>query len=215
PAQSGFALSFDGTNDFVRSSANPFGGVTNTFTLEAWVRPAAARATTAEANTGTSGLTAQRYAVFPDQGDATYGAGHAGAGLSIGTNGISVFAHAASHLPSPLVHALAITGWTHVAVVYLNRQPQLYVNGVLARTGVTSTKTVHPGANLGEFGTGYGFFSGQLDEFRVWNVARTELEIRSSLFQTLSGTESGLVVNYHFNEGAGATTADSAPLGGN
>jgi hypothetical protein len=217
-AQIGTALSFDGTNDFVLPSANPFANVTNTFTIEAWVKPAAARAVTTETNTGISGTTSQRYAVFPDQGDAAYGAGHAGAGVSVGTNGISVFEHAANYLPSPLVYANSSTGWMHVAVVYSNRQPQLYLNGVLARTGLASTKIVHPSANLGEMGSvgsGYGYFSGQLDEFRVWNVARGAGEIRSNMFTVLSGAEPGLVVNYHFNEGTGGSTADSAALNGN
>src|SRR5215212_2877461 len=76
----GSALVFDGIDDFVKPSANPFGNVSNTFTMEAWVKPAAARNDTTEANAGISGTTAQRYAVCPDQGDTAYGAGHAGAG---------------------------------------------------------------------------------------------------------------------------------------
>jgi len=215
PAQIGTALSFDGTNDFVRPGTNAFTNVSNNFTIETWVRPTAARNPTPEATNGVDGVVAQRYAVFPDQGDFTYGAGHAGAGFSMGTNGISVFEHAANYLASPLVYAFATTGWTHVAVVYLNQQPSLYVNSVLARTGLTSTKIVHPSAGLGENGQGYGYFSGQLDEFRVWNVARAPSEIRSNMFSVLSGAEPGLVVNYHFNEGMGLTTADSAALNGN
>jgi hypothetical protein len=50
------------------------------------------------------------------------------------------------------------------------------------------------------------FFAGILDEVRVWNVARTQDQIISTMNSELAGTESGLVLNYHFNQGiAGGT----------
>ena len=40
-----------------------------------------------------------------------------------------------------------------------------------------------------------------IDEFRIWNYARTTLQIQSSLNTELVGNESGLVVYYNFNIG--------------
>jgi hypothetical protein len=73
-------------------------------------------------------------------------------------------------LPSPLVYSADIVGWTHVALVYSNKLPRLYLNGVLVHTGLPSTKGfVHPSASLGGSvqGLGYGNFRGQLDEVRI------------------------------------------------
>lgn len=84
---------------------------------------------------------------------------------------IGVFEHSADYLPSPLVFVGTVTDWQHIAVVYSNRTPRLYVNGLLIRTGLTSGKTVHPSINLGVAGSGYGYYQGTLDEVRVWSVA--------------------------------------------
>src|SRR4029078_1810271 len=91
-----------------------------------------------------------------------FGDGHAGAGVSVGTNGISVFEHTHGYLPSPLVYNKELSGWFHVVVVYINKQPSLYVNGTLVHTGVKSTTTVHPGVCLGSQ-QGYGTLTGTVE----------------------------------------------------
>ena len=48
---------------------------------------------------------------------------NAGAGISVGTNGISVFEHGDNYLPSLLVYDVPLTGWDHVVVVYENKSP--------------------------------------------------------------------------------------------
>ncbi len=174
PATAGSALAFDGVDDYVSFGTGLFPTVTNTFTIELWVKPAVARAITSEGTAGIPGNSGQRYAIFPEQGQIAYGNNtHAGAGVSVGTNGIGVFEHSADYLPSPLVFVGTVTDWQHIAVVYSNRTPRLYVNGLLRRTGLTSGKTVHPSINLGVAGSGYGYYQGMLDEVRVWSVARS------------------------------------------
>jgi hypothetical protein len=44
-----------------------------------------------------------------------------------------------------LVADLPISGWTHVAVVYRDGKPRLYVNGTFVREGLASGKVVHSG----------------------------------------------------------------------
>ncbi|MDB6111905.1 MAG: hypothetical protein JWR69_3655, partial [Pedosphaera sp.] len=146
--QVGQAFSFDGVTNQV-NVGSVFPGVTNNFTMEFWVNPTASRRSTSEANSGISGATGQRYAIFPRHGSSGYGSGHVGAGVSVGNNGVSVFEHTDFYLSSLLVQDTPIIGWTHVAVVYQNKQPQLYINGVLRRTGLASLYTVHPSADLG------------------------------------------------------------------
>ncbi|MDB6019200.1 MAG: hypothetical protein JWR19_3689 [Pedosphaera sp.] len=169
------AFNFDGVTNTV--SVGPiYASLVNNFTMEFWVNPLASRAVTAEATTGITGTSNQRYAIFPEEGATYYGAGQAGAGVSVGTNGISVFEHSDNYLTSLLVYNATISGWTHIAVVYQNRQPQLYVNGVLQRTGLTSTFTVHPSADLSGI---YGYFQGGLDEIGIYNRALTANEVQS------------------------------------
>ena len=43
---------------------------------------------------------------------------------------------------------------------------------------------------------------GQLDEVRLWRVARTEAEIREHMFESLTGREEGLVALWNFDDPA-------------
>jgi hypothetical protein len=171
----GQAFNFDGLTNKV-SVGSKYGALTNNFTIQFWANPLASRVATTEAASGVTGTTSQRYVIYPTYGDTAYGAGHAGAGISVGTNGISVFEHSANYLPSILVWNATVTGWTHVAVVYTSRQPRLYVNGALVRTGLTSTYIVHPSADMSG---PYGYFSGGVDEVGIYNRALAANEIQA------------------------------------
>jgi autotransporter-associated beta strand protein len=207
-----YAVDFDGSDDRVQAATNSFPTITNSFTIELWANPTGFRTETAEVNTGISDIN-QRFAVFPDHGDG-YGVNHVCAGLSVGINGISVYEHAVNYLPSLLVYSNSISGWTHVALVYNNGRPRLYVNGALAHTGLRSTRTfVHPSANLGGsiHALGYGPYQGQLDEVRIWDTALSQTQIQTNLNRSLTGAESALVAYYRCNEKSGTSLADSAP----
>ncbi len=172
----GQAFSFDGVDDAV---GNPsyLSSIHDSFTMEFWALPNATRDVTPESTSGGTGIGGQRYAILPGWGGS---GGEAGAGVSVGTNGISVFEHADAYLPSLLVYNAALTGWTHVAVVYENKQPKLYVNGILVRTGLTSLRSfVFPSRTLGTIPTqpGYGPYSGLLDEVKVYSRALSAAEI--------------------------------------
>jgi len=49
--------------------------------------------------------------------------------------------------------------------------------------------------------TSSDFYNGELDELRVWNVARTQSEIQENMYARLTGAESGLIGYYNFNQG--------------
>ena len=175
PGKVGLAFSFDGVDDVVYGGPPSIRNIQNTFTIEFWVFPKAGRAATPEANSGISGG-GQRFAVGPEWGGTN---GQAGVGVSVGTNGISVFEHAADYLPSRVVWDAALTNWTHVAVVYNNKQPKLYVNGVLARVGLPSPRSfVFPSKLFGNTGD-YGPFSGLLDEIAIFDRALTAPDINA------------------------------------
>ena len=178
----GQCFSFDGVSGCVmNTNTPPLTNIQDTFTMEFWAYPRAGYRMLPEGGgVGTSG---QSYAIFPDWGG--YG-GMAGAGVCVGTNGISVMEHADNYMPSMLSYTNDINGWVHVAVVYTNKQPVLYVNGVKVRTGITSTETaVYPSKNLGnsyasadgyQFDT-YGPYNGLLDEVSIYNRALSQDEI--------------------------------------
>ncbi len=173
---------FDGAGTArIKAATNFADSITNDFTMGFWVSPNTTHQLDTQSTSGTAGTSGQHYVVYPAQGTAAWGAGHAGAGVSVGTNGVSVYEHAGSYMPPLLVWSGAVSGWTHIAVVYQAKQPRLYVNGALVATGLTSTyANVHPGlrtsggtpTNDGALGGGnWGWFSGGVDEFRVYDGA--------------------------------------------
>jgi Concanavalin A-like lectin/glucanases superfamily len=177
---SGQGLYFDGTNDEMSwSYANEV--PLDTFTMEAMVKATTTHQIDAEAGTGTAGMSGQRY-VFVT---TAIGGSQAGAGVSVGTNGISVYEHSGGFLPPVAVYNPAAktpvqpqlgTDWNHLVVTYTDTQPRIYLNGRLVHTGLDSIMTdVFAPIQLGH-GT-YGGFTGTIDEVAIYNKALTKTEV--------------------------------------
>ncbi len=104
--------------------------------------------------------------------------------------------------------------WHHVAGVYSNdgNFAALYVDGLLEAsasiTGNTQIRTTADDLTIGTAGTNR-FFNGRIDDVRIWNVARTEQEVREFMCAKLTGSESGLVGYWNF-DGA-STGANNVP----
>lgn len=106
------------------------------------------------------------------------------------------------------------TGWFHFAMVWDG--PSKTIRGVV--NGVTAGKktlTVQLMTGMTALSIGYSptfsgnsGFTGRIDEFRIWNSARTDDEITKTMHQHLTGKESGLVVYFPFDEGTGTSTKD-------
>ena len=179
----GHCFCFDGVSGCVmNNNTPPLTNIQNSFTIEFWAYPMQSVNLLPEggAQLANSG---QSYAVFPNYGG---GNGQAGVGVSVGTNGISVIEHAAGYLPSELSYTNFLSGWVHVAVVYINKRPTLYVNGVNLRTGITSTRTfVYPSKDFGSSTdsysgiqyNGYGPYKGLLDEISIYDHALASADI--------------------------------------
>ena len=195
--------------------AKKFTEISDTFTMELWARPQLGRERAASGRSTAPGMSGQRYVLFPLQGTKELGGEpHAGAGFSIGTNGVAVVEHASNFIPFVTDVPLAINDWIHVAVVYRDRTPSLYLNGTLAATGPRSEKTVHPSApGDGKGFANYGTYGGMVDEIRVWSTARSEAEIRDNLSKHLTGTEPGLAGLWNFDNTA--SPGNDASPGGN
>jgi hypothetical protein len=103
--------------------------------------------------------------------------------------------------------------WTHVAGVYDGSTVKIYINGVLENSNPVSGSIRVSDLPL-YFGkapwTNYNNYNGMIDEVRVWNVARTAEQISYDMQYSLTGSESGLVGYWSFNEASGSTTADGS-----
>lgn len=107
--------------------------------------------------------------------------------------------------------------WHHVAAVFDNGNITIYIDGIpdnstsLGSTygnGVTRYGFIGVGSEAGTEDGSTGpndYFEGELDEFRVWNIARTEEEINIFKDKELTGTETGLEVYYKMSDGTGSS----------
>lgn len=191
------SLHFSGT-DAIHTTPL-FKEISNTFTIEFWVKPKAAQhMEIRQSKTGIKGISGQRFVIGPGHG----GDGNiAGMGVSVGTNGIIVWEHSTNYFPPLLVYKAAISNWIHVAIVYSNKTPTLYVNGKQVMTGLTSNKQqVHPSGVLGALEP-YGYYAGNLRDVRIWDSAKSEEEITDFMVKQLTGNEKGLFAYWKLTEG--------------
>ena len=114
--------------------------------------------------------------------------------------------------PSGLMANMA--QWAHFAMTWDGTTLHAYVNGV-EKVSVPIPGMLHTGMSTLTIG-GYppAYFNGQIDEFRVWNVARSAAEIMSTMNHTLTGNEAGLTGYWKFDETSGAMAADSVSSAG-
>ena len=152
--------------------------ITNTFTFAVWVNPAADTLLPREANGGVVGLASPRNdALFPPPGHEVYPEdGQAGCGLAVGRNGVCVVEHGSEYFAPVLVFATPITNLTHVAVVYHEGRPSLYLNGRLAHQGLKGTLTVHSGVGV-PHSRQVAPFQGEVGGFEQFPRALSESQI--------------------------------------
>lgn len=94
--------------------------------------------------------------------------------------------------------------WTHVAVVFTGTERRHYINGELAGTFpetaplTTSTAQMRIGSDV----SWAPVPNGAIDEVRLWNVARTEAQLRANFNREITTVEAGLVGVWPFNGNA-------------
>jgi hypothetical protein len=94
--------------------------------------------------------------------------------------------------------ALPVNTWIHVAVTYdsSTQTMKLYKNGQLIKsaTNVPLVNTSDRNIVIGAFANPRSsFFKGSIADVRIWKIARTEEQIRNSMYLQLTGKELGLV----------------------
>jgi hypothetical protein len=142
-------------------------------------------------------------------------------GTTMGTNGtIDPFTNAIfdnDNQPSGLT--ASVNQWAHFAMTWDGTTVRAFVNGVerasKAAPATSAQKTLMTGATALTIG-GYApaYFNGYIDEFRIWNVARSAAEIAGAMNHTMVGDEPGLTGYWKFDEGAGTRVTDSVVSAG-
>jgi hypothetical protein len=153
------SIRFDGVDDqLVFGNSN-----TNNFTFFLVAKPFASHEIDAQSNTGTLGTSGQKYLLGARWEDS-----NAGQGLSMGSNGISNYEHGSGYMPATGVYAGTTSGLRIIDIIYTNRRPTIYLDGIGVRTGVTSAKPTVISSN--QIGSGsYGAFIGLLSEVRLYD----------------------------------------------
>lgn len=106
---------------------------------------------------------------------------------------------------------LLLGRWYHVAGVCDGTQKRLYIDGVLntqvAYSGplVANNVPVVIGGNAEIVNRD---FNGDIENVRVWSVARSESDLDANKLRNLHGGENGLLGDWRFNEGAGSQAID-------
>jgi hypothetical protein len=199
-----FALQFNGVNQRVDMNGGGSLNLVGNLTVEAWINRAAVGV---------------QHSVFEKFGNANTGIGGYDLRVSAGDRiqfevrddgGRAVTVTGATAIPA--------NTWVHVAGHWDGANLRVFVNGVQdailanGRPPRDGVATAHIGARGNDGGTP---FNGQIDEVRVWNVARSAAQINASRNTCIPGATAGLVGYWRLDEGAGTVAVDASGRGNN
>lgn len=217
-----FALAFNGNSTYV-SFGDPAALDLPQFTIETWFRRDGAGTTV---TTGSGGV--------PDAIPlVTHGTSQTDGGnvdmnffLGIKEDGDVLCADfeegaagATPGLNHPILGTTSIANgvWHHAAATYDGAEWRLYLDGVLESSSAVgqpvqsaSIQIAALASSIRSDSTAQGFFVGALDEVRIWNVARTQVQIQGTANATIALATPGLVARWGLDEGAGTAVVGSA-----
>lgn len=186
-AQTNKVLSLDGDGDYVELPFIPLND--RSFTIEMWIQ---------------SNLSTSQEMILSQTHQA--GVMNKGLHLRINKDGSIRMGFWGNDLDTN-AGVINIGRWYHLAFCfdYLTEpySRKIYVNGEQKASDTpefayqgTSGKTI-----FGAWEVADQFFYGAIDEVRIWNVVRTQEQIQTTMNTTLSGTETGLVGYWNFDDG--------------
>ena len=196
PIQAGdYALRFDGQDDYLLAGNVPF--IQGDYTVEAWINP---------------------YSITADHEIFDWYGANDGAQLFVQNNGALSYGEYGNGAWVSVESAPGLIPthtWTHVAMVKQEGNCTLFINGQAVSSGLvnqcTSAINFGIGSRTPDFDT---YFNGEIDEIRVWDLARSETEIAANMCGVFEGIEPGIYALWHFNDGPGFPFAsDSGPNG--
>ena len=193
PVQGGNnALNFDGATTEVIAQPNSAIDIT-TGTVEAAINPSVLNATNME-------IAGDRWG-----GNTRYSfhVSSTAVGLWNGTLPFVTWDFAGANAGVP--YTIPTNTWTYLSWVTDGTNTTLYVNGssvgTLPYTFGTATLLNFDMGVSKNAGSDNEWFQGDIDEVRVWNTQQTPAQITANMGATLTGTETGLVALYSFDQG--------------
>jgi len=194
-------LSFDGSNDYVNVPGDASLDVTTSYTIETWFyRNSLTSSYKPIVDRGPVGLSSE-IEIYTQWASNNYQ-------LTVVHNRGGSFDYA--YWPT-----VPANQWIHISVRYTGGIVNVFYNGIYQApvSGDENFPAIASGLNdlnLGFHGGGPFYHQGYLDELRVWNIARTENEIRENMYKELEtpGSEASLVAYYQFDEISGTVLPD-------
>ncbi len=161
---------FDGNDDGMLLGA-PLG--TNDFSIVFVARGRATHEVDSASASGTGGTSGQRYLFGANHG----GTLDSGMGLSMGTNGVSVYEHGDGYMPALAVMTGSFgSAYQVLGVRYRDKTPDLFWQGILASVGFRSPRAqVFAPTSLGS--GAYGAWPGDLAELLIFRRALSDAEM--------------------------------------
>jgi proline iminopeptidase len=194
PARNG-VLTLNGQSDFLHVADTPsLHSFANAITIEAWVRPASLAS-----ENGLINCVIRKDLTASNEDFLLRFRNIEGRPWLEMSPGIDIGLVRADHDFQP-------GKWYHLAATYDGNLIVAYVNGEEVADQVATGKMAIDKADLfigkgdPEFSSGE-YFHGMIDEVRLWNVARSEQEIRGAMNNRLTGKEKGLVAYWNFDDG--------------
>ncbi|MDX2173442.1 MAG: LamG-like jellyroll fold domain-containing protein [Bacteroidota bacterium] len=189
------ALNFDGVDDAVNTGTNISTALVglNKITAEAWVKPST--------TTGPFRIVVGNYS---NPGNSMHfcirqqGSNYV---FFIGSGSTGVYSQVNA------INTVTTGIWQHLAGTWDGSVAKIYINGILNNTlsitypsfGVLTNSVIIGNNSVPEP------WSGDIDEVRIWNTARTQCEINTYKNCEIPTTATGLIANYHFNQGLSGT----------
>ncbi len=193
---SGFALDFDGTNDYVNIPSSTELTNLTSYTISGWVF--------FDVNQNFNPIFMKQSGTSSDI--ELYGRASDFVVVHNRNNGGTV--------DSRVMAAMPTNEWFHLAVTFESNELRIYRNGVLVDSEVGFATPVAHGypVDLGR-ATSYGtyYMNSKLDEIRIWNGALTQSQIRDWMCKKVNASHpqyNDMVAYYRFDENSGSTLTD-------
>jgi hypothetical protein len=188
-------LNLDGQGDYIRvADSQSLCSFTNAITIEVWLKASSFQAESGNINSiirkniipGAENFLLR----FRNVGDKP--ALEMGLGIEIGL--------------LRATYDFTLGTWYHIAGTYDGNTITVFMNGIAVESlnipGKLSIdqSDLYIGRGDPTFSAGE-YFHGELDEIRIWNVARTQEQIQADINTPLAGKQEGLVTYWNFDDG--------------
>jgi hypothetical protein len=209
------SITLNGTSSYVSFATDNNLQLDSAITVEAWIKP------TAFGPNHYSNSIACKHS-WSLNGEQGFVLRCGGSGqLSFTFCGVDTLGNPMSWQPivSP-ANVLTLNTWAHVAASFDGDSSRLFVNGIKVASqyfrGTMKPNTSYP-MRIGRLSdavqTDARAFNGQIDEVRIWNIAKPQAEILVGYNRHISPTSNGLVGYWNFNIASGTTVPDQTSSG--